>query len=807
MGDLDAVGAQRLVRAVAIPLLALDAEGRVQWLNPAAERLLAWRSQDLSGKPIEAVLPAREHAVQGMSFYAFLVDHATRALERPVRFSALRKDGVEIEIECNVAALAPLDGAALVLSLQRRPESQLGIDVIDGESAAQPQPPVEVEQELERYREVFDHAPLGILHFDARGVITGCNEQFVRVIGSSKQVLIGLNMMTLLDAGLVASLRGALAGRRSHYEGDYRSATGGKLTPVRVDFAPIFGADGAVAGGVGIVEDITERKRDQDALRRSNAALRAVFEASPLAIVSLDVDGHVRMWNPAAERMFGLTEEAALARPLSIVPPERWDAYRAHLAAILTGETRVGLETQSRRPDGGSLEVSISAAPLRGVSGDMIGVMAVLADITERKRSQAERAQLLQQEHEARMAAEEARRRLQFLAEASAVLAGSLDYHDTVQRAARMAMPHFAQLCIIDLLDKDGVVRRERVVHKAIDSERARVLVGEPTPSVMEVAHGGHPLVGRRRQLAWPGIDELGVQSAVTVPLEALGRTLGALTLASDKPGFYYSATDLHLALELGRRAGVAIDNARLFHQTELALQARDEFLSVASHELRTPLTSLRLSAENLEQIAAEGSLAKVPIATVTRALGTIMRQSRHLSRLIHELLDVSRIQAGRLELALEESVDLAQVARAAAARLEQELSAARCPVIIDAPESVLGTWDRGRLDQVVTNLLTNAVKFGAGKPIAITVDCTAELARLEVTDQGIGIPVERQAQIFDRFERGVSARYYGGLGLGLYIARQIIDAHRGSISVASEPGKGAAFTVTLPRSSSSPQP
>jgi signal transduction histidine kinase len=229
------------------------------------------------------------------------------------------------------------------------------------------------------------------------------------------------------------------------------------------------------------------------------------------------------------------------------------------------------------------------------------------------------------------------------------------------------------------------------------------------------------------------------------------------------------------------------------------ALDARDEFLAVASHELRTPLTALNLSARRLEKLASEERLTRAPTSTVAGMLAVILRQSRHLSMLIDQLLDVSRIRVGTLNLNLRDDVDLARVVRATVSRLESELAHARCAITIIAREPFVGRWDWARLDQVVSNLLVNAMKFGAGKPIDITLDGTPTEARLTIVDHGIGISPPFQSLIFERFERQVSARNYGGLGLGLYIARQIVEAHHGTISVASEPNQGATFTVTLP--------
>ncbi len=357
-------------------------------------------------------------------------------------------------------------------------------------------------------------------------------------------------------------------------------------------------------------------------------------------------------------------------------------------------------------------------------------------------------------------------------------MASSLDYDDTLQRAARMATPRFAQRTTVWLSDDESVPRRV-----AMHPEGRLPADAADVTAVQRVMQLGQAQASARM---------------IVVPLVVLGRTGGAICFARDEAQPPYDAADARLAEEIGRRAGIAIDNARLFRRTEEALRARDEFLSIASHELRTPVTSLRLSVQNLESMAEEGSLATAPRQVVIRGLQTSVRQSQHLSRLIDELLDISRIRAGRFDLKPHD-VDLAQVARTTAQRLERELQIAGCPLTLDL-QPAPGRWDAARLDQVVTNLLTNAMKFGAGQPLELRVRADADTATLALTDHGIGIAPEAQTRIFDRFERGVSARHYGGLGLGLFIARQIVEAHRGQLTVTSRVGHGATFTLVLPR-------
>jgi len=233
------------------------------------------------------------------------------------------------------------------------------------------------------------------------------------------------------------------------------------------------------------------------------------------------------------------------------------------------------------------------------------------------------------------------------------------------------------------------------------------------------------------------------------------------------------------------------------------AVRLRDEFLSVASHELKTPLTPLSLKLQTLTREAA--AQPDSPFAQKVRThVEAGRKQLKRLSDLIGDLLDVSRISSGQMRLHWE-PVDFAAVVREVATRLEPEASRAESRLTLEFPEELLGRSDRMRLEQVAENLLTNAIKYGAGKPILVRLAAGPERVTLTVQDQGIGIAPEHQARIFERFERAVSERNYGGLGLGLYITRTIVEALGGTIRVRSEPGQGACFTVELPREPAAP--
>jgi signal transduction histidine kinase/CHASE1-domain containing sensor protein len=412
----------------------------------------------------------------------------------------------------------------------------------------------------------------------------------------------------------------------------------------------------------------------------------------------------------------------------------------------------------------------------------------------------------------ARTAAEAAERRAVFFAETSAVLSRSLDYESAMAEVARLAVPFVAEWCSVDLLDESSRIRNVALAHHDHE-EMARALDPPgrppglpPSPAVEEGLRSGRAELHRHisADLLRPDLPDeerrrlerhLAGRSAIVAPLVARGRTLGAMTFVSAGSGRGYVRADALYLQELARRAALAVDNARLYREAQQAVRARDDFLSVASHELRTPLTSLHLQLEILRAARARGGNPEP--GALDAKIEVIFRQARRLSKLIDELLDVSRITAGRLALELEE-VDLAAVVDEVVERFRDESARAGCEIAITA-ERVVGRWDRMRLEQVVTNLLSNALRYSPGKPIAIRVAGVSGEARLEVSDRGPGIAQQDLERIFERFERAVSGPRSGGMGLGLWIVRQIVEAMRGAIRVDSALGVGSTFTVTLP--------
>lgn len=233
--------------------------------------------------------------------------------------------------------------------------------------------------------------------------------------------------------------------------------------------------------------------------------------------------------------------------------------------------------------------------------------------------------------------------------------------------------------------------------------------------------------------------------------------------------------------------------------ELEDALRARDEFISTIGHELKNPVTPILLQVRQLLTTLANAPGGVVPAEPFIPRVESMLGRLRKFINTLNRILDVSRISSGKIDLHLEE-IDLAEVVRGVAADMERELLASKSALTVLAPENVVGRWDRMRLEQIASNLLSNAIRYGLGNPISIRVAAEGGAAVLEVRDEGVGIADEEQERIFERFERGVGSRQAGGFGVGLWVVKRLCKALGGDIDVESRVGQGSAFTVTLPR-------
>ncbi|MCY1004559.1 GAF domain-containing sensor histidine kinase [Nannocystis pusilla] len=410
-------------------------------------------------------------------------------------------------------------------------------------------------------------------------------------------------------------------------------------------------------------------------------------------------------------------------------------------------------------------------------------------------------------EQRARNQAEENERRAIFLAQASNAIAQTLDLREARQTAVRRALPRLGEMA--SLIHYDGT-RTECVASAHVQAEQERLItemcarycqdmtrpglafqaLRERQSLLVQVADGD---AMRRLQLPEGQIDllsRLRVRSTMSVLLTVRDAITGVLTLWSDSRN--YDREDLQFAEAYAQQVSTVLENINLLARAQEALRARDEFLELAGHELRTPLTSLEFAVDLLRKKLVE------PLLPAARnAVDTIARQATRLSRLT-ELVVLAPLHEGSPPLRVE-PLDLAALVREVAR--EQAASKAficsELEIRADAPVMLRG--DRTALEVVVSNLLGNAMKFGAGRPIEVRVEADPDTATLSVRDHGIGIPPNHLPSIFQRYERYVSPNSFSGLGLGLYIAARLVMAHGGQIRADSRPGEGSTFTVELP--------
>ncbi|MFP2910091.1 ATP-binding protein [Pyxidicoccus sp. 3LFB2] len=505
----------------------------------------------------------------------------------------------------------------------------------------------------------------------------------------------------------------------------------------------------------------------------------------------LDVQGRVASWNPGAERMTGYHESEVLGRPDSLFyPPE---AVAAGLPekdlARARRDGRLRAEGWRVRKDGTRFLAEVIITALRDAHGRLQGFAKVSRDITERRR--AERTQRM-------------------LAEAGRLFHQFLDPDLTVAELARLMVPEVADVCILYLLSPSGALKARAVKHAVPEREawiweavRRYPPPSEASQGIWQVLRSGRSnLVSDvSPELLAHGasdpehlalMERVGLRSYLAVPLRVGQETRGVFVLLSSTRDRRLTLMDQVFVEELAGRAALALDNARLFREAQEAV----ELIGVAAHDLGNPLNTLQLLLRRLHRMDLSEEAGR---EKVREGLGTALKQTQRLGQLLHNLLDLSRLSSGKLLLDVA-PVDLAELTHEVVERFAEQADEAGCKLMFDAELGLVGRWDRIRLDRVVTNLLSNALKFGRGHPVEVHVERLGLLrARLRVRDHGEGIATESQRRIFDRFEREPSGGKHAGFGLGLYIVRQLVEAHGGVIHVDSTPGEGAVFTVDLP--------
>jgi PAS domain S-box-containing protein len=639
------------------------------------------------------------------------------------------------------------------------------------------------------YRVLIESMNEGALTVTPDGILLYCNRHFADLLGLPLEKVMGGSFYEVVPvsehAQLEALLReGKLGASKTELTlSGPRGAISAQLS------ATALQVDGLEAVCI-VVTDLTERRHSEKIIASENLA-RSILDQAAESIVVCDREGRITRANRSAVELCGqnpLLRQFDDAFPLRRIRHESGPDPSPDSGISGERETLRSIGAVLTRPNLPPVEVLISTGPLSTADGESLGRVITLTDISALAR--VERIQ-------------------RFLAETSALLAQSLDLEDKLTSlVVRPVVAEFADWCSLEVIEQRGLVRAvaSRKADQKVDVSAKVVEVTDDAAERFESLRRAD--AGVVHELRESALDDearelyrRGARSLISIALTARGSAFGAITLASFDTDRTYGPQDLAFAGELGHRAATAIDNARLYREAQEAVKARDEFMSIAAHEMRTPLMALTLQLNNLMRLVAKGSAEAIELK-IQKAIG----QTDRLARLIDHLLDVSRIAAGRLVLESAEC-DLSEVVRESAERFTDEASRAGSELRMRLEPEVNGTWDSFRLEQMVTNLVSNAIKYGDGKPIEIVLETDSRGARLVVRDNGIGIAEKELPRVFEPFHRSTSVRRYSGLGLGLHITSQIVRAHGGEIQVKSELGSGSSFIVELPRQVPAPAP
>lgn len=719
-------------------------------------------------------------------------------------------------------------------------------------------------QSEERFRTLMQHSADAIILITEDGTITYASQSLQNVLGYTPNECVGTTIFSYLHPEDVNEVLGKLsevlqapgAQVTVEYRARHKDNTWVWLEATGTNYLH----DPLIHAIIGNFRNITERKQIELALSREKERQRLLNEVSAALVSSLDHQftlqeiAHLIVPAIADYCRIALVDNQGQIKEItaSHIDPERerlvqalYDGYKD----ISTTTHGLHKLLESGQPE---LISEVNGSVLRVVEGNaevlhiirelglksymgmpliarhrVIGALTLSSTQPDRYYTQEDflfaqelarrialtldNARLYQEAQEEIAERKQIEQNLRFLSEASKLLASSLDYHTTLTHVTYLAVPHIADWCSVDMRTDEGI-QQLAVAH--VDPEKvqwAKELNRKNPPDPH--ARTGLPNVLRTgRAEFYPEISDallvasarneehlalaraIGFSSVMIVPLLIQNEAIGAITFVTAESGRHYTQADLSMAEELASRAALAIQNARLYSEAQKAIGIRDDFISIASHELRTPITSLKMYTQVLQK-----QLSKKGETSFNHSLSRMDAQLNKLTGLISDLLNISKIELGRLEFQ-EEWFNLDEVVKEACEAVQQIATKHTIHIEGSIVQPVWG--DKDRIGQVVTNLLTNAIKYSPqAQKVVVRLQAEPDNALVSVQDFGIGIDSEHLNKIFTRFYRvsDPEEKTFPGLGIGLYLSYEIIKRHHGSVMVASKKGKGSVFSFSLP--------
>jgi PAS domain S-box-containing protein len=651
-----------------------------------------------------------------------------------------------------------------------------------------------------------DSSDDAILSLDPDGIITSWNPAAERMLRLTSAQAIGQHVSIIIPPGHEGEhehlRRRVTSGETVRLFETERRRSDGVVVPVTLTLTPIKNADGSVFGVSAVITDLSSRDRIERTARR----LAAIVQGSDDVIISKDLDGTVTSWNPAAERLFGYTAAEMIGQSIrNLIPADRHSEEDEVLAKLRRGERVEHFETVRKRKDGSLVPISLTVSPIVNDNGVVVGASKIARDVSDRKRAEEERLQLLR-------FAEAQAEITRTINEIGTVVSSSLDRDSIVQSVTDAATaatgarfgaffynvsdPQSGESLMLYTLSGAPKEAFASFPHPRPTAVFGPTFRGEGVIRIADVTVD--PRYGRSAPYHGMPPGHLPVRSFLSVPVMARsGDVLGGLFFGHPEAGVF-TVEDEQLVTGIATWASAALENARLYVAAQEANRLKDEFLATLSHELRTPLNAILGYARMIRERIVTGDKHD-------RAVGTIERNARSLAQIVDDVLDVSRIVTGKIHLNMRR-IDLRQLLRDAVDAVQPTADAKGVRLQCDFDDGdgdAEISGDATRLQQVLWNVLSNGIKFTpTGGEVRIDLEARPSDAEIVVRDTGIGIAHDFLPRVFEPFAQAESGptRERGGLGLGLAIARHLVELHGGRIeAVSAGVGQGATFRVSLP--------
>lgn len=634
---------------------------------------------------------------------------------------------------------------------------------------------------LSRFQAIFDQSPHSMMIMSRHGKLLRVNSAYKRLWGLSTE-LVNEKIINshdffsdpiLISQGLNEALSKALNGENVDYPEFYYNPIDVGL-PGRARWTngfiyPLRNSKGEINEAIIIQQDVSEQKFNKIEKIKLQSQLEAILRQLPVGVMVRENDNKVLFHNEAMTRIIGNVSEVN------------------EILKEFKPDSSLNKELSIIRSSGTTTHFTITSGAIRDPDEKTFASVFIATDISEGKRIKSNQ---------------------EFLARVKNLLISTLDLDQVLEGVTSSIIEYLAEGCMVDVIEGDQI---NRLTSKHRDPEIQTIMeqlqkifpsqIKTDTPLLINVTNPDDLKDNCYNDAYLQLINAIQIKSFISVPLQIRGKIIGSINIFNPPHANFFDEADLVLAQELARYAGIAIDNASLFKDTKNAIQLRDDFISVASHELRTPITSLILQIEVLKSIVSDLDPNIDSTLVMRKFLGNTNSQLKRLTRLVDDMLDISRINNRKLSMNIK-MVNLNELLKEVMERFDDQLKSYGVRATIIDPAEVIYPCDRERMDQVITNFITNAIKYGNRKPIALRLEDGPSSIYLHVEDKGKGIASQDLERIFNQFERIAPVEDVNGLGLGLYINNHIIREHGGKITVMSEPNQGSVFTVELPKGS-----